>query len=142
MEIESATNAVGTLSEINGRFAALSSRQFIVPLQKRGTHLVAVGTAGHKIQRLFTLQKMLDLECEKLAAEESKEAFEMKVDLCDIIGRILRNEIWRQYPALAHKPFVICSDWTLCWEKKDAQTSDLAFKPVGLVGIAMPILAN
>jgi hypothetical protein len=141
MEISrNTTNAPGTLSEINGRFAAISSNQFIVPLQTRGAHLVAIGDAGHKIKRLYTLQKMLDQECEKLATE--KEAYEMKVDLRDIIGLILRNEIWRQYPALAHKPFVICSDWTLCWEKKDAETSDLAFKPVGLGELAKAHLMN
>ncbi len=131
--IRSATDVVGILSEISGRFAAISKNQFVIPLQKHEAHLVAVsGEVGHKIKRLYTLQRMLDCECEKLAAQGDKDAFEMKVDLCDIIGRILRNEIWRQYPALAHKPFVVCSDWTLCWERAEARNEDLAFRPIGL----------
>lgn len=124
----SATNVTGTLIEINSRFAAISSSQFIVPLQVCEAHHVAIGEAGHKIKRLYTLQKILESECGKLSAQGKTEASEMEADLCDIVGRILRNEIIRQYPVLAHKPFVICSNWTICKEKP--RTGDL-FKPVG-----------
>lgn len=124
-KIIDATNAVGILSEINGRFAAISSKQFIAPLQQRGPHLVAVGEAGHKIKRLYTLQQMLDQECQKLNPQKDADALAMKVDLCDIVGRIFRNEVLRQYPAFIHKPFMFCNDWTLCWDTSIAETGDL-----------------
>ncbi|MCR4276112.1 MAG: hypothetical protein NUV90_01880 [Candidatus Parcubacteria bacterium] len=123
--IKSATNAVGILSEINGRFAAISAKQFIAPLQQREKQHVAVGEAGHKIKRLYTLQHMLDLECQKLSPQKDADAFAMKVDLCDIVGRLFRNEILRQYPVFVHKPFVFCSDWTLCLDTSIAETGDL-----------------
>jgi hypothetical protein len=124
----SATDAVGILSEINGRFAAISAKQFIAPLQQREKQHVAVGLAGHKIKRYHTLQRMLDLECQKLNPQKDADAFAMKVDLCDIVGRLFRNEVLRQYPAFIHKPFVFCSDWTLCWDKSVPETGDL-FRP-------------
>jgi hypothetical protein len=125
----SATSVVGILSEINGRFAAISAKQFIAPLQQRGPHLVAVGEAGHKIKRLYTLQQMLDQKCEKLTAQKDAEAFAMMVDLCDIVGRLFRNEVLRQFPMFIHKPFVFCNDWTLCWDKCVPMTGDLFRQP-------------
>ncbi|MBU6388788.1 hypothetical protein KGQ72_02865 [Patescibacteria group bacterium] len=115
--------------EINSRLAVMSSSQFIVPLRTREEHLVVISDdVGHKIKRLCTLQRMLDKECQTLIAQGEKEASDMKADLCDIVGRILRNEVCRHHPELLRKPFVICSDWTLCWEKTETETRSLALE--------------
>ena len=136
--------SLGFKSQLDARLARIAAECLIAPTRTREAHFVVVGEpVGHKIKRLYTLQKMLDSECEKIAAKGDKEAFEMKVDFCDIVGRILRHEVWCQYPALARKPFILCSDWTLCWEKEaEAENSNFSFRPVGLGDITGTTVVN
>lgn len=126
--------SLGFLSELGARLGKIESKQFIAPIRSHEAHFVVIDDepVGHKLKRLCTLQRMLEMECEKLVAEGNKETFEMKADFCDIVGRIIQNEVWRQYPILLRKHFVICNDWTICWEKAQSENKNFVFnRPAG-----------
>ncbi len=110
---------IGTLEAIMRKIRAAAVDDAKAPAQPRPDTAPVVGRATSRIKRLYLAQLTLQLELQKIAAEEAVQsyAYNMQHNLSDLIGRHLQHEVWLQFPALFEKQFGIASDWTL-YEKE------------------------
>jgi len=134
----------GVMIDIDRRRTSITEKQIAdVPRPTREPHTAVVGEVGHRIKRLCALRKVVDDECNALAAKGADAAldWQMKKAFYAIIDQTIELEVWRHFRELAGKPFTIYDDWRVGPERFETSTGDL-FRPVGLGEIAKAHLVN
>jgi len=86
-----------------------------------------VGEVSRKIRRLCAVREMINDESEKIFAREHGGTIEWEMlrALHHIIDKHVELEIWRHFPELAGKPFVVYDDWRVGPETTGAEMHDL-----------------